>query len=79
MTMGFSKFVNSVTVYSSITDSFAGSVLDTGTVLTQFKDVFEGLGLFPGECTVHVDSDAIPAVHPRVGYHKLWVIGLRLS
>ena len=75
MTMGFVKFVNSVTVNSSITDSSADSVLDRETVLTQFKDVFEGLGLFPGECTIHVDF----AVHPRVGFHKLWVIGLRLS
>ena len=53
-----------MTVNSSITDSSADSVLDRETVLTQFKDVFEGLGLFPGECTIHVDSDAIPAVHP---------------
>ena len=61
MTMGFVKFVNSVTV-----NSFAGSVLDRETVLTQFKDVFEGLGLFPGECTIHVDFDDIPAAHhPR--------------
>ena len=44
-------------------NSFEGSVLDRETVLTQFKDVFEGLGLFPGECTIHVDS-AIPAAHP---------------
>ena len=64
MTMGFVKFVNSVTVNSSITDSSADSVLDRETVLTQFKDVFEGLGLFPWECTIHVESDAIPAVYP---------------
>ena len=65
-----------MTVNSNITDS----VLDRETVLTQFKDVFEGLGLFQGECTIHVDSDAIYLLPtPRVRYHKLWVTGLRLS
>lgn len=64
MTMGLVKFVNYVTVNQSVSNSSPDSVLDKPTVLTKFKDVFEGLGLFPGECTIHIDPDAVPAVNP---------------
>lgn len=33
-------------------------------VLKEFADVFKGIGLFPGECTIHLDPDATPVVHP---------------
>jgi len=26
--------------------------------------VFEGIGLFPGECTIHLDPNITPVVHP---------------
>lgn len=38
--------------------------LTKDTVLSQYADTFEGIGLFPGECTIHVDPNAIPVVHP---------------
>lgn len=33
-------------------------------VLKEFADVFKGIGLFPGECTIHSDPHATPVVHP---------------
>ena len=33
-------------------------------VISEFKDVFTGIGLFPGECKIHLKPDAIPVVHP---------------
>lgn len=33
-------------------------------VMEEFADVFKGIGLFPGECTIHVEPDAVPVVHP---------------
>uniref|UniRef100_A0A3P9LL44 Gypsy retrotransposon integrase-like protein 1 n=1 Tax=Oryzias latipes TaxID=8090 RepID=A0A3P9LL44_ORYLA len=32
--------------------------------MDEFKDVFTGIGLFPGECTIHLDPKATPVVHP---------------
>lgn len=64
MTMDLVKFINSVIDNSSVSDGTSDSVVDKTTVLTIFKDAFEGLGLFPGENTIHIDSDAIPAVTP---------------
>ncbi|XP_056891952.1 uncharacterized protein K02A2.6-like isoform X1 [Takifugu flavidus] len=42
------------------------SVSDTPdvSILDKFADVFTGIGLFPGECTIHLDPKAIPVVHP---------------
>ncbi|KAL1261469.1 hypothetical protein QQF64_006734 [Cirrhinus molitorella] len=43
------------------------SVTETQTevpVLEKFADVFKGIGLFPDECTIHLDSHATPVVHP---------------
>ncbi len=43
------------------------SVTETQTevpVLEEFADVFKGIGLFPGECTIHLDPHATPVVHP---------------
>lgn len=34
------------------------------TVLRDFKETFHGVGLFPGECKIHVDPSATPVVHP---------------
>ncbi|XP_062610827.1 uncharacterized protein K02A2.6-like [Saccostrea cucullata] len=52
---------------SSNLSGYAGSPvkkLGSCKVAVKFKDIFEGLGLFPGECTIHIDPDAIPAIHP---------------
>uniref|UniRef100_A0A674EBM2 Gypsy retrotransposon integrase-like protein 1 n=1 Tax=Salmo trutta TaxID=8032 RepID=A0A674EBM2_SALTR len=38
--------------------------VETGNVLEEFADVFTGIGLFPGECTIHLDPDATPVVYP---------------
>ena len=32
--------------------------------MQEFKDVFTGIGLFPGECIIHLKQDAVPVVHP---------------
>jgi hypothetical protein len=61
--MGLVKFVNLVKVNQTVSDSSTDSVLDKSTVVTKFKDVL-GLAIPPGECTIHIDSEAIPAVNP---------------
>lgn len=32
--------------------------------MEKFADVFKGIGLFPGECTIHLNPHATPVVHP---------------
>lgn len=36
---------------------------DQDTLMTEFKDVFEGLGCLPGEHKIHVDDTVAPVVH----------------
>jgi len=38
--------------------------LDKPSVLKQYPDIFKGIGLFPGECKIHIDPSVIPVVHP---------------
>ena len=38
--------------------------VDQKTIKEEFSDVFKGIGLFPGECTIHLDPAATPAVCP---------------
>ncbi|MCG8048271.1 MAG: RNase H-like domain-containing protein [Candidatus Thiodiazotropha endolucinida] len=38
--------------------------LDKKSILTTHKDLFEGIGLMPGTCTLHLKDDAIPVVCP---------------
>lgn len=33
-------------------------------LLSEFADVFEGIGEFPGECKIHIDPAAVPVVYP---------------
>ena len=33
-------------------------------IMSEFKDVFTGIGLFAGECTIHLKPEAEPVVHP---------------
>ena len=33
-------------------------------LVSRFKDVFTVMGLFPGDCTIHLKPDAVPVVHP---------------
>lgn len=33
-------------------------------LLSEFADVFEGIGEFPGECKIHIDPNAVPVVYP---------------
>lgn len=37
-------------------------------VMSEFSEVFEGIGLFQGECSIHTDLAVHPTVHPPVGY-----------
>lgn len=34
------------------------------SVMEDFAYIFKGIGLFPGECTIHIDPNAVPVVHP---------------
>ena len=36
--------------------------LDKTAVLKQYKDLFEGIGLFPGTCSLHLKENVIPVV-----------------
>lgn len=38
--------------------------LDKDTVLSDYADVFKGIGQFPGNCTIHVDPEIQPIVNP---------------
>lgn len=38
--------------------------LDNKLATQQYNDVFQGIGLFPGECKIHVDQNVLPVVHP---------------
>ena len=38
--------------------------LNTNRVLSEFSDVFNGIGLFPGECIIHTDPNVPPVIHP---------------
>lgn len=33
-------------------------------LLSEFADVFEGIGEFPGKCKIHIDLAAVPVVYP---------------
>lgn len=38
--------------------------VDQKSIREEFSDVFKGIGLFPGECTIHLDPSATPVVCP---------------
>ena len=38
--------------------------LDKDTVLAEFDDVFKGVGMFKGECSIRIEGDATPVVNP---------------
>lgn len=38
--------------------------LDKETVLTEYADVFNGIGLLPGKSEIRIKDDAVPVVHP---------------
>ncbi len=38
--------------------------LDKKTVLSEYNDVFKGIGTFSGQCTIQIDPSAKPVVHP---------------
>ncbi|XP_062583207.1 uncharacterized protein K02A2.6-like [Saccostrea cucullata] len=38
--------------------------MNESQVLSEFSGVFEGIGLFPGDCTIHTDPKVHPVVHP---------------
>ena len=39
--------------------------LDKTTVLKQYKDLFEGIGLFLGTCSLHLKENAVPVLCPQ--------------
>ncbi|KAK3107010.1 hypothetical protein FSP39_004902 [Pinctada imbricata] len=38
--------------------------LDKDKVLSEYSDIFEGIGKFPGECNIQIDPAIPPVVHP---------------
>lgn len=34
------------------------------SIMEESAEVFIGIGLFPGECAIHIDPNAVPVVHP---------------
>lgn len=34
------------------------------SILEEYADVFDGIGLFPGECTINLKPDSTPVVYP---------------
>lgn len=45
-------------------DNQANSGLDKTQVLSEYKDLFQGIGLLPGTCTLHLKENAVPVVNP---------------
>ena len=37
-------------------------------ILSQYIDVFNGLGALPGEYTIQVKPDVVPVINPHAGY-----------
>lgn len=48
----------------SVNSTQAQAVMTKESVLSEFKETFRGIGDFPGECTIHLNEDAVPKVHP---------------
>ena len=42
----------------------SSGTLDKPAILSQYKDLFEGIGLLPGTCSLHLKEDAVPVVCP---------------
>lgn len=40
------------------------TLMTSSDITSEFKDVFYGIGLFPGECDIHLKPDAVPVVYP---------------
>jgi hypothetical protein len=45
-------------------ESIDASDLSKDTVLREYKELFHGLGLFPGTCSLHLKENAVPVVCP---------------
>ena len=39
-------------------------ILSKDKVLSEYGDIFEGIGKFPGECTIQIDPSVAPVIHP---------------
>ena len=61
--LGIVNLVDTV-VMSPANSVDPSDTLSKASILCDYSDVFNGLGLFPGECTIHLDPDAVPVVHP---------------
>lgn len=60
---GMLQFVYSVETLShgSATNE---TLMSKESVLSEYSDVFKGIGNLPGECKIHIDSAIEPVVHP---------------
>ena len=38
--------------------------MDKNTLLSKYREIFDGVGLFSGECEIHLKENATPVVHP---------------
>lgn len=56
------EFTHSVQTDSNSINKEA--VLTKMALLRDYAQVFDGIGLLPGECNIHVDRNATPVVHP---------------
>lgn len=56
-----------------IVDTHAPPMLGLKTCLEMVADVFEGKGKFPGECTIHIDPNAVPVVYHHRKFHSCFV------
>jgi hypothetical protein len=41
-----------------------GVELSKQTILSEYNDLFKGIGLFPGTCSLHLKENAVPVVCP---------------
>lgn len=62
--LGLIKLVYTCNVDESGVSTSNTHPLNKDTVLTQYKDVFEGIGQLEGECHIKTDPSVFPVVHP---------------
>ncbi|XP_021361397.1 uncharacterized protein K02A2.6-like [Mizuhopecten yessoensis] len=62
--LGLIKLVYTCSVDSPVSKVSDSQPLNKDTVLSEYKDVFEGIGLLKGECHIKTDPSVPPVVHP---------------
>ena len=64
LSLGLIKLVYAVTSLTPEISVKQEPPMTKAKVLSEYKDVFQGIGNLPGECKIHIEPDAVPVIHP---------------